>query len=305
MNRSALAAVLAVVALSCTPAVSRDGAPSAGAEPATVARPIARRTGFVTAADGARLYYEVCGKGPAIVFVHGLGGNHAVWFQQVAYFAADHTVVTVSQRGFAPSGGSREGYDATLLVRDLRAVLRAAGVDHAVVVGQSMGGWTALGLALEAPELVDALVLADTTGGIYDETIGVHLREIGAEAARLRREPPPLGAHPALAPRFSREHPELGYLYQTLTSFGAPAPDVISGQLFRTRFEADALSALRVPTLFVVGSEDRIFPPALIEHAASLLPVSVVAVIDGAGHSPYFEQPAAWSAAISGVFPRR
>ena len=52
---------------------------------------------------GCRLYYEVCGAGPFLVFAHGLGGNHLSWWQQVPHFRDRYTCVTFSHRGFAPS----------------------------------------------------------------------------------------------------------------------------------------------------------------------------------------------------------
>jgi pimeloyl-ACP methyl ester carboxylesterase len=52
---------------------------------------------------GAEIYYETTGSGPAIVFAHGLGGNHLSWWQQVPYFARRNTCVTFAHRGFAPS----------------------------------------------------------------------------------------------------------------------------------------------------------------------------------------------------------
>ncbi|MFN2425824.1 MAG: alpha/beta fold hydrolase [Candidatus Binatia bacterium] len=303
-----LATSLLAVFVSCTPTMtsSRDDAPktSSPSAPANSA-PIARRSGHATASDGARIYYEVCGSGPAMVFVHGLGGNHAVWFQQVAHFAASHTVITMSQRGFAPSGGNQERYDVKLLVRDLEAVMDSAGITRAVVIGQSMGGWTALGIALESPQRVDALVLADTLGGIHDDEIAVQLRAIGESAARLRKEPPPLGVHPALSASFSRRRPDLGYLYQALTTFGAPAPDSIVRQLFAARVTPAELGELRMPTLFIVGSEDTLFPPALLQKAATYIAGAEVKVIDDAGHSPYFEQPAAWNEAVANFLSRR
>lgn len=293
-----LAASMTSVLMSCTPAAmnpQREPATQVSGAPAQAAAPIPRRSGYATASDGARIYYEACGSGPAIVLVHGLGGNHAVWFNQVARFATDHTVVTVSQRGFAPSGGDQNHYKVELLTGDLERVMDAAGVGRAVVVGQSMGGWTALGMALRSPARVEALVLADTLGGIDDEEIAAHMREVAASAARLRNTPPPLGVHPALSAQFSREHPELGYLYQTLTTFGAPAADSIVKQLFATRVTSDRLRELRVPTLFIVGSEDRLFPPPLIQKAAGYIEGADVVVIPEAGHSPYFEQPGAWN----------
>ncbi len=269
-----------------------------GDKTAARSSPISRRTGFVTASDGVRIYYEVCGSGPAIVLVHGLGGNHAVWFHQVAYFARDHTVVTVSQRGFAPSGGDPARYEVDLVRSDLQNVMDAADVAKAVVVGQSMGGWTALAIALDAPERVQALVLADTLAGIDDPEISAARRQIAASAAGAASGPPPLGVHPALSAGFSAEHPELGYLYQTLTTFGAPAPEQIVRQLFAARVTPEQLAALRVPTLLIVGTEDRLFPPALIRKAAAHIRGAEVREIARAGHSPYFEQPGEWNRVV-------
>ncbi|HEX6155547.1 MAG TPA: alpha/beta fold hydrolase, partial [Burkholderiales bacterium] len=53
--------------------------------------------------DGAEIHYEVFGKGPAVVFAHGLGGNHLSWWQQVAHFSRAHTCVVFAHRGFPPS----------------------------------------------------------------------------------------------------------------------------------------------------------------------------------------------------------
>lgn len=290
-----LAACLLASACSAapTPKPSTDAGPSAVAAPA-----IPRRSGWVNADDGTRIYREICGQGPAIVFVHGLGGNHAVWFQQVAHFARTHTVITLSQRGFAPSGGDGRRYDVDRLARDVIAVLDDAGVSRAVVVGQSMGGWTALGLALAAPDRVEALVLADTFGGIVDPAIEVHLAKMTDAAKKLGSAPPPLGVHPALSPEFSAAHADLAYLYQALATFGSPRPDVIAGQLAAARVDAARLPALNVPVLFVVGSGDRLFPPALVDEAAAMVPGAKVVRIDGAGHSPYFEKPAGWNRSV-------
>jgi 3-oxoadipate enol-lactonase len=261
---------------------------------------LTRRSGFATASDGARLYYEVSGAGPAIVFLHGLGGNHAVWFHQVADFAVDHTVVTMSQRGFAPSDDAHSGYDPARLALDLETVLDAASVGRAVVVGQSMGGWTALRFALEHPDRVEALVLADTPAGIQDEEIVAHLSKMVESASRLRTSPPPLGFHPALSPGFSRGHPAEAILYQTLTTFGSPTPATIAGQLAAAGIPTRELRGLRTPTLFVFGSDDTVFPPHILRRAASQVTGARIALIEGSGHSPYFEKPEAWNSAVRG-----
>ena len=63
---------------------------------------MSRRTGHLER-PGCRLYYEVAGSGPALVFAHGLGGNHLSWWQQVAHFASRRTCAVFSHRGFPPS----------------------------------------------------------------------------------------------------------------------------------------------------------------------------------------------------------
>lgn len=61
----------------------------------------ARRLGMLERPD-CRIHYEVTGEGPAIVFAHGLGGNHLSWWQQVAHFAPRHACVTFAHRGSLP-----------------------------------------------------------------------------------------------------------------------------------------------------------------------------------------------------------
>ena len=260
--------------------------------------PIERETGFATLADGARIYYEAAGRGPGILFIHGLGGNHAVWFHQMPSFARERRAVTLSQRGFAPSSGGNRRFDLKVLVKDAVAVLEAAAADDVVVVGQSMGGWTALALALARPDLVKGVVLADTIGGIFDPEIDRHYDTVAERARALASKPPPLGRHPAISPHFSDEHPDEAYLYQLLATFGAPRPADVTDGLRRARFSDADLRRLVVPVLFVVGESDPIFPPDIVRRAAARVPHAEVVVIDDAAHSPYFEQPDAWNAVV-------
>src|SRR5690242_13405223 len=108
---------------------------------------------------GCRLYFEATGTGPALVFAHGLGGNHLSWWQQVAHFAPTHTCVVFSHRGFPPSTRvpGRTAPDA--YADDLAALLEALDLRDATLVGQSMGGWTCLEYTLRRPQRVRALVM--------------------------------------------------------------------------------------------------------------------------------------------------
>ena len=263
-------------------------------------RPIPRRSGFL-AREGERIYYELCGEGPDLVLCHGAGGNHAVWFQQVAWFAArGRRVLSFDQRGFGRSTDRALEGGPEAATEDLRALLEQLEIGPADVVGQSMGGWAALGLALAAPARVRRLVLADTLGGIASADILGKLRDHASAAALSETEAASaLGRHPALDESFALREPALAHLYQMIGGFGEPDLGRVAPRLFALRRDEAELRALSVPTLFVVGSRDRLFPPDVIRAAAALLPGARLAEIEGAGHSPYFERAAEWNARVA------
>ncbi len=95
----------------------------------------------------AKIYYEVHGSGPAVLFVHGSGGHHAAWWQQVAALSPSYTVITVDLRGFGNSRWEAD-HDARNFPGDIIAVLDAIAADggpsRAVLVGQSIGAAAAL-----------------------------------------------------------------------------------------------------------------------------------------------------------------
>ncbi len=247
--------------------------------------------------DGERLYYEAVGAGPPLVLCHGAGGNHAVWYQQVPVFAAARRVVTWDHRGFGRSTDRAAASGPEAAVGDLLALLDHLEIGRADLVGQSMGGWTALALALAHPERVASLTLADTLGGIEVEA----LAELRRQAADGRPLDPgdTLGLHPAIDPSFRDRDPAGAYLYQMLGGMGEPDLGAIVPRLLGAGVDADALGRIDLPVLFIVGARDPLFPPPAIREAASRVPGARVVEIPRAGHSPYFEEPDAWNTALA------
>ena len=173
-----------------------------------------RFAGGHVAASGEEIYYEVAGDGDDVVVLgHGLGGNHAVWFQQVPVFAEHYRVVTWDQRGLryvvqplpvrpGPRRRSMTSTRCSIIV----------GVERAHLVGQSMGGWAVVGFALRSPERVRSLVLADTTAGSGTKR---SVRPCG-RPPHARSSRASIGAHPAVGPAFDRTQ---AFLYQQLGGF--------------------------------------------------------------------------------------
>src|SRR5262249_14166700 len=117
--------------------------------------------------DGFRLYYEdTGGNAPALLFLHGAGGNHLSWWQQVSVVAAAGRCETVDQRGFGQSPDVMNGPGPTALAADAIALLDDPGIARGAIVAQSMGGWAAVGAAVRAPERFWAIVMANTVSNL-------------------------------------------------------------------------------------------------------------------------------------------
>src|SRR5688572_10226463 len=176
------------------------------------------RTGFLQRAD-CRIYYEVAGSGPPIVFAHGLGGNHMSWWQQVAHFATHHTCVVFAHRGFTPSSPVPGEMAPDAYVNDIAALIRELDLGKVSLVAQSMGGWSCLGYALREPANVRALVMASTAGPIncallenfsptFDEWLSYSRKCFEDFEAR--------DLSPAIGERMEREQPALARLYRQI-----------------------------------------------------------------------------------------
>ncbi len=234
--------------------------------------------------NGIEIDYQDFGEGSTIVFCHGAGGNLLSWWQQIPYFAGEYRCITFSHRGFGHSYDSPDGPGMRSFVDDLATLLDMLKVDSAHLVAQSMGGRTALGFAVEYATRTRSLTLADTTGGMGEADVEGALSEW-----RARESSPRELAFRAVSDGFRIRRPDLANLYLQISRTNPPRPD-LSGILSGGP-RGEELSNMKVPTLFVVGDEDEITPPHIIEAAAAHIPGSEVLRVPGCGHSVYFENP--------------
>ena len=251
--------------------------------------------------NDAQLYYEEHGKGPPLVFAHGAGGNHLSWWQQVPVFSRAYRCVTFDHRGW---GLSLDGHDAgpAAFIDDLRALLDHLEIERAALVAQSMGGLTCLGFAIAHPRRVGALVMGNTFAGMRREvwlSAPEDLR-INARAVwdRRRRD----GVRRALAPGFARLNRQRAFLYKQIRILNEEGPNRLQTDERVARFRAlerdpdvaasrEQLAAITAPVLFIGGEHDEVMPVPLMEIARGLIPGARMAIVPGAGHSVYFEQP--------------
>jgi pimeloyl-ACP methyl ester carboxylesterase len=238
--------------------------------------------------NGIEMYYEEHGDGPPLVFAHGVGGNHASWYQQVPFFARSYRMITCDQRGFGFSD-DRNDLGRANFVDDLRALLDFLGIGKVSLVAQSMGGSTCMGFTVRYPERTNALVMADTLVGI---TLPDALRTRQQENTEATRNLSQLER--VVSKTLPLRDPAKAELYLQIASFNrnnANRLNTSGSQPAPITMDQVSSAAKTVPMLFLVGEEDVLQPPDLVRAAGQVVPNARLAIVPNSGHSVYFEQP--------------
>ena len=243
--------------------------------------------------NDAELYYEQYGSGPDLVFLHGAGGNHLSWWQQIAAFSADYRCTVFDARGWGLSRGDTNG-GRFFLGTDFVALLEHLAIERAHVVAQSMGGRAVAGLVRAAPLKAASLVLCGTTAGATNDRIRAiqdELKDVRGDVS-LREY--------ALAEEFEAANPAMATLYRQVNALNPPRPKGLLGRpppTYRGSMH-EPIAASGAPVLFVVGEHDLITSPEMIREAQSLIPGAQFHEMKGAGHSAYFERADEWNGVV-------
>src|SRR3954447_14054011 len=114
--------------------------------------------------DGGRVNVIELGSGPPMVFIHGLSGSWQNWLEQLPVFAREHRVVAMDLPGFGRSPMPGEKISIPGFGRLVGALLDELGVERAVGIGNSMGGFIGAEIAIQHPERVERLALVSAAG---------------------------------------------------------------------------------------------------------------------------------------------
>jgi pimeloyl-ACP methyl ester carboxylesterase len=262
----------------------------------------------ITTDDGVEIAVEVAGSGPGLLLVHGHGGAKEDFDDHVERLAQRHTVVTFDHRGHGSSGHPEDpaAYSLARMRADTWQVADAVGFDEFRVLGHSMGGMVVRRMPLEHPERVAALILMDTSPGPIPALVP-ELVEIGAYVG-LTEGKDALKALLDVAGTLDTEAyttmlvERPGYREFQDRKWDETSVVMWSTLAVEIAHQPDDLPLLRdvaCPTLVVVGEQDVAFLD-LSRAAAEAIPGARLAVIPGGGHSPQFEAPGAWIAAVDG-----
>ncbi len=243
---------------------------------------------YARASDGIRLHYEVIGRSsaPAVLLIQGLGADKHGWDMQRMALALRYRVIALDNRGAGRSDKPFGVYTLEQMADDAIAVLDAVGVERAHVVGASMGGAITQIVVLKYPERVNSITLACTAcrnhpwrrellNGWATTASERGMGAMTSEAARW-----------VIGPRsFRRIMPAFGWLGPL--AMGRPAHAFIAqvrAILATDEAMADALNAVHVPALVIVGNQDILTPRGDSEELAERIPGAELVVISGAAH---------------------
>jgi 3-oxoadipate enol-lactonase len=245
------------------------------------------------------MHYEDAGTrdGKAIVFSNSLGTDFRIWDAVVGHLSADHRVIRYDTRGHGLSEATPGPYAMKTLAEDLAALLDHLGVRGAAVVGLSVGGMIAQGLASLRPDLVSALVLMDTAHriGTEDGWNGridtIRQRGMAAIADGV------LSGWCTEAYR-DRVADFAGYRAMLLRNDIEGYTGVCAA--LRDANLTESTRALRVPTLCIAGEHDATTSPAIMRTTADRIDGARLEVLRDAGHIPCAERPKEVAGLIAG-----
>ena len=246
------------------------------------------------------------GSGPVLLLLHGIGDHSASWVPLMPQLAERFTVIAPDLLGHGQSDKPRADYSVAAYANGMRDLLDILEVEHATIVGHSLGGGVAAQLAYQYPHKCERLVLVGS-GGVGRE-VNPALRIASAPFAEILLPPLawPIGRITTrlavnvlalLGSDIGRDRDEIDRVLDSMPdglarfSFSRTLRSVVDwrGQVV-TMLDRSYL-AEPVPTFLVWGERDGVIPVAHAHRAAEALPNARLSIYPDAGHFPHHSDP--------------
>lgn len=262
-------------------------------------------TRFVTI-HGHRRAYRMCGSGPVVLLLHGIGDSSASWVPLMRPLAERYTVVAPDLLGHGESDKPRADYSVAAFANGMRDLLDVLGFDTATVVGHSLGGGVAAQLTYQHPTRVERLALV-ASGGVSREVNPV-LRLASTPLADLTlpllKLPPVRLAAMAGIELLRRSGTDLGRDAEELSRVLDALPELAARGAFSRTLQSvvdwrgqvvtmldRSYLAEAMPVLLVWGAHDAVIPVHHAQVAHEAMPGSRLEVFADAGHFPHHQDP--------------
>jgi len=222
----------------------------------------------MTTANRIELYYEIHGSGAPLILISGLGYSSWQWHKMVPFLAEHFKVITFDNRGAGQSDRPAGPYTAQMLAADTVGLLNELGIEKAVVMGHSMGGFVAQAIALDFPQAVEKLILCSTNFGgprhipVTAEAMKV-LTDVTSDALTRFKN----GLVVSAAPGWAEKNPGMieEWVKWRVANPIEPAPyqaqmAIGLGLMPEAAAFETKLFRLNVPTLILFGAHDKVVP---------------------------------------------
>jgi pimeloyl-ACP methyl ester carboxylesterase len=245
--------------------------------------------------SGVHLFFtDSGGNGEPVVFVHAATGSSRVWeYQRPVFAKRGYRVITYDRRGYGRSVADASGPQPGTGADDLNALIDYLKIDRVHLVGTAAGGFVAWDYALSFPKRLRSLVVANSIGGVQDES----LVELGR---RIR--PPEFTAMPAelreVSPSYRAGNPDGTRRWVELEHLSRPPGPAAPAQPLKNRITFALLETITVPALLLTGDADMFAPPPVMRMFAARIKHAETVVVPESGHSTYWEQPDAFNRAV-------
>ena len=243
---------------------------------------------------GVDLWYEdTGGSGVPVVLLHAASGTAECWvYQWPAFSAAGYRCIAYDRRTWGRTRSNDPEQQPGYVGDDLHALLESLSLDRVHLVGTAAGGIPALDYAISHPERVRSLVVANTIGGVQDES---YLE------VQQRLRPPEIQDLPVelreLGPSYRGTDPEGAARWLEIEVASRPG-GAVPAQPLREPITYARLATMQVPALVVAGEADLLSPPVLMRMLAAGIPTSRYASLPEVGHAGFWERPQVWNGIV-------
>ncbi len=254
--------------------------------------------------NSTNLAYDDHGIGQPILFLHAFPLNRSMWEGEITALLQQerYRLVSLDWRGFGESDVSTDVSTMELFADDVAALMDTLGMRDAILCGLSMGGYAAFAFLRKYPQRIKGLILADTRPGADTAEARANRENVARLAETQGPEAVANLQLPKLISKYTHQHRlEIEMrVRQMINAATAQGIAAASRGMAQRPDSTDLLANITFPTLVLVGEQDVLIPPDIVQDYVAKIPHAQYVTIPYAGHLSNLEQPQAFIQAVSG-----